>query len=263
MSKATREYDAVVIGGGHNGLVAACYLAGAGPVGRGPRAGSVVGGAAVTEELIPGFRVSTGSYVLSLMPRRILDELDLWSAGLQYLAARPPHLRAVSRRHVAHVVGRPGPAPRRAGEDLQAGRRPLRGLRGVHRAGGDGDGPVHPPEPALVGARSPPSSAAPPTSRSSRSASSAPPPTSPSTSSRARSSRPSWRRPGSSARSAARGTRAPGTSSSTTRWAWRPGIAAPGRTSAGAMGAVTQALARVADGAGRGASARAPRSRRS
>ncbi len=85
----TALYDAVVIGGGHNGLVAACYLAGAGlSVAVLERAG-VVGGAAVTEELIPGFRVSTGSYVLSLMPRRILDELDLWSAGVQYLARDP------------------------------------------------------------------------------------------------------------------------------------------------------------------------------
>jgi phytoene dehydrogenase-like protein len=89
MGKAPREYDAVVIGGGHNGLTAACYLAGAGLSVAVLERHSIVGGAAVTEELIPGFRVSTGSYVLSLMPRRILDELDLWSAGLQYLDRDP------------------------------------------------------------------------------------------------------------------------------------------------------------------------------
>ena len=85
----SRRYDAVVIGGGHNGLVAACYLAGAGLSVAVLERAPVVGGAAVTEELITGYRVSTGSYVLSLMPRRILDDLDLWSAGLQYLARDP------------------------------------------------------------------------------------------------------------------------------------------------------------------------------
>ena len=69
--------------------MAACYLAGAGLSVAVLERASVVGGAAVTEELIPGFRVSTGSYVLSLMPRQILDELDLWSAGVQYLARDP------------------------------------------------------------------------------------------------------------------------------------------------------------------------------
>jgi len=63
MTGAGGRYDAVVIGGGHNGLVAACYLAGAGLSVAVLERARVVGGAAVTEELIPGFRVSTGSYV--------------------------------------------------------------------------------------------------------------------------------------------------------------------------------------------------------
>ncbi len=86
---ARGRYDAVIVGAGHNGLVAACYLAGAGLSVAVLERAPVVGGAAVTEELVPGFRVSTGSYVLSLMPRRLLDELDLWSAGLQYLPREP------------------------------------------------------------------------------------------------------------------------------------------------------------------------------
>jgi phytoene dehydrogenase-like protein len=85
MTAPGRGYDVLVVGGGHNGLVAACYLAGAGLSVAVLERRSVVGGAAVTEELIPGFRVSTASYVLSLMPRRLLDEFDLWSAGVQYL----------------------------------------------------------------------------------------------------------------------------------------------------------------------------------
>jgi phytoene dehydrogenase-like protein len=89
MTAGTERYDAVVIGGGHNGLVAACYLAGAGLSVAVLERRGVVGGAAVTEELIPGFRVSTASYVLSLMPRRLLDELDLWSNGVEYLPREP------------------------------------------------------------------------------------------------------------------------------------------------------------------------------
>ena len=89
MTAAAQRYDALIVGGGHNGLVAACYLAGAGLSVAVLERRAVVGGAAVTEELIPGFRVSTASYVLSLMPRRLLDDLDLWSAGVQYLPREP------------------------------------------------------------------------------------------------------------------------------------------------------------------------------
>ena len=101
----TQRYDAVVIGGGHNGLTAACYLAGAGLSVAVLERASVVGGAAVTEELIPGFRVSTGSYVLSLMPRRILDEPR--KPGLSSsVTAAPPTTPARSRT----ATDRPAPA---------------------------------------------------------------------------------------------------------------------------------------------------------
>ncbi len=84
-----RDYDAVVVGGGHNGLVAACYLAGAGLTVCVLERYHTVGGAAITEELIPGFRVSTGSYVLSLAPRQILDDLGAWKAGIELLDRNP------------------------------------------------------------------------------------------------------------------------------------------------------------------------------
>jgi phytoene dehydrogenase-like protein len=82
-------YDAVVIGGGHNGLVAACYLAGAGLSVCVLERYHTVGGAAITEELTPGFRVSTGSYVLSLAPRKIFDELGAWQEGIELLDRNP------------------------------------------------------------------------------------------------------------------------------------------------------------------------------
>ncbi len=72
--KANR-FDALVIGGGHNGLVAAAYLAKAGYSVCVLERYHEVGGAAFTQEIHPGFLLSEGSYVLSLMPRKIIDEL--------------------------------------------------------------------------------------------------------------------------------------------------------------------------------------------
>ena len=80
-----KRYDAVVIGGGHNGLVCACYLAGAGlTVGVLERRG-VVGGAAVTEEFHPGFRNSTASYTVSLLNPKVIADLRLQEHGLTIL----------------------------------------------------------------------------------------------------------------------------------------------------------------------------------
>ena len=80
--------DVVVIGGGHNGLVCAAYLAGAGlSVGVVERR-RVVGGAAVTEEFYPGFRNSTASYTVSLLAPRVIADLNLASHGLR-IVKRP------------------------------------------------------------------------------------------------------------------------------------------------------------------------------
>jgi phytoene dehydrogenase-like protein len=80
--------DVVVIGGGHNGLVCAAYLAGAGlSVGVVERR-RVVGGAAVTEEFHPGFRNSTASYTVSLLAPRVIADLNLASHGLR-IVKRP------------------------------------------------------------------------------------------------------------------------------------------------------------------------------
>ena len=79
------RYDAIVIGGGHNGLVSAAYLARAGMRTLVLERRHVLGGAAVTEELFPGFRFSVFSYVVSLLRPEIIRELDLPRHGLDIL----------------------------------------------------------------------------------------------------------------------------------------------------------------------------------
>src|SRR5205809_3160031 len=79
------KYDAIVIGGGHNGLTASAYLARAGRKVLVLERRHIVGGAAVTEEVCPGFRFSVCSYVVSLLRPEIIRELDLPRHGLEIL----------------------------------------------------------------------------------------------------------------------------------------------------------------------------------
>ncbi len=82
-SSMNKTYDALIIGGGHNGLVCACYLAAKGMSVRVLERRHVVGGAAVTEEFHPGFRNSTASYTVSLLNPKIIRDLKLHEHGLR------------------------------------------------------------------------------------------------------------------------------------------------------------------------------------
>src|SRR5882762_343840 len=83
----TKTYDALIIGGGHNGLVCGAYLAKAGLSVLVLERRPIFGGAAVTEEFAPGFRASRFSYVMSLLHPRVIKDLELNSFGLEVLPA--------------------------------------------------------------------------------------------------------------------------------------------------------------------------------
>jgi phytoene dehydrogenase-like protein len=81
------SHDVVVIGSGHNGLVCGAYLAKAGLKTLVLERRAIIGGAAVTEEFIPGYRASRFSYVMSLLHPRVMADLELRKFGLQVLPA--------------------------------------------------------------------------------------------------------------------------------------------------------------------------------
>jgi phytoene dehydrogenase-like protein len=85
----SKAYDAVIIGAGHNGLVCGAYLARAGHKVCVLERRHLIGGAAVTEELWPGFKVSTAAYTMALLQPRIILELELKKHGFEVIAPTP------------------------------------------------------------------------------------------------------------------------------------------------------------------------------
>jgi phytoene dehydrogenase-like protein len=83
------EYDVIIVGAGHNGLVTAGYLARAGLRALVLESRPVVGGACVTEELFPGFKVSTTSYLCSLLQEKVIEDLEMERFGYQVYPKDP------------------------------------------------------------------------------------------------------------------------------------------------------------------------------
>ena len=89
MDPSQNSFDVIIVGGGHNGLVTAAYLAKAGSKVLVLEARELVGGCAVTESIWPGYRISTASYLSSLMQEKVVRELELERHGYHVDAKDP------------------------------------------------------------------------------------------------------------------------------------------------------------------------------
>src|SRR2546423_10083810 len=118
-------HDVAIIGGGHNGLVCAAYLAKAGLKVIVLEARSVVGGAAVTEEFHPGFRNSIAAYTVSLLNPKVIRDLDLVAHGLRIVERRVANFLPLDDGR--YLKGGGGPTPPGGAEISHARAERLRG----------------------------------------------------------------------------------------------------------------------------------------
>src|ERR1700674_5962420 len=101
------DFDAIVIGAGHNGLTCAAYLGMAGLRVRVFERRGVVGGASVTEEFFPGFRNSTAAYTVSLLNPKVIADLQLPAHGLKIVERRAQNfVPALDGRYLLASEGR-------------------------------------------------------------------------------------------------------------------------------------------------------------
>jgi phytoene dehydrogenase-like protein len=100
------QTDALIVGGGHNGLVTAAYLAKAGLHTTVLERREVLGGCSVTEELWPGYRVSTAAYLTSLLQERVVADLELEHFGYHVEPKDPPFFSPFPAGRIAHARSR-------------------------------------------------------------------------------------------------------------------------------------------------------------
>ena len=107
-----QQFDVVIVGAGHNGLVCAAYLAMAGLKVKVVERRGIVGGAAVTEEFWPGFRNSIAAYTVSLLNPKVIADLRLHEHGLRIVERRAQNFFPTLDGRVLSCRPRGGPRPR-------------------------------------------------------------------------------------------------------------------------------------------------------
>ena len=129
-------YDAIIIGGGHNGLICGAYLAKAGLRTLVLERRHVIGGAAVSEEIVPGFTFSVFSYVMSLLHPKVIRDLELRDFGLEVLPATDLFCPLEDDDYLIFSDD-VAPHPGAVRPLLEEGRRELPGVLRPSRRGGD------------------------------------------------------------------------------------------------------------------------------